>query len=90
MYENNYPNTYHYEQPVNNGSDKPKKSGSGFGKKAALGICCGLLFGVFAGLGFEAVTTASDFVKEKTQVETSAEPETKEISQTNAEETATK
>lgn len=44
---------------------KPKKTkGSGAGKKIALGICCGLLFGIFAGLGFQAVTTASSFVKE--------------------------
>ncbi|MGN1180653.1 MAG: S1C family serine protease [Suilimivivens sp.] len=61
-------NTYHYEQPK---PQKPKKQSQGTGKKLALGVCCGLLFGIFAGLGFEAVTTASDMVKGKDQVETS-------------------
>ena len=83
-------NTYHYEQNAAPKPNKPKKAGTGIGRKIALGICCGLLFGVFAGLGFEAVTTASDFVKEKTQVETSVEPKAKEISQTSVEETVTK
>lgn len=80
MYENEYPNnyitnnssnaenssanTYHYEQPE---MRKPKKPHSGAGKKIALGICCGLLFGIFAGLGFEAVTTASGLVKSTLQ-----------------------
>lgn len=87
MYENNYPNsmenytgnsdsnTYHYEQP---GSLKPvrePKQSQGTGKKIALGICCGLLFGIFAGLGFEAVTTASSMIKDKSGVEASAIPE---------------
>lgn len=76
--EGNYSsgNTYHYEQPVQAKPQKPKRQGQGVGKKVALGICCGLLFGIFAGLGFEAVTTASDLVKDKEQVETSALPET--------------
>lgn len=67
MYENNYPNhfentgAYHY---ADNGqpkkpSEKPDK-GMGTGKKIVLGICCGLLFGVFAGVGFAAVTGVSD------------------------------
>lgn len=64
-------NTYHYEQPK---PQKPKKSGSGMGKKVALGICCGLLFGIFAGVGFEAVTTASDVVKGNLLKEASAQP----------------
>lgn len=99
MYENNYPNgniytsgnTYHYdqEQPKAQKPDKHKKEGTGTGKKIALGICCGLLFGIFAGLGFEAVTTATDFVKEKTQVETSAAPKAEESSETKIEETIT-
>ena len=55
-------NAYYYEQPKP-GAQKPKKQ-SGTGKKLVLGICCGLLFGIFAGLGFEAVTTASGVVKE--------------------------
>lgn len=73
MYENNYPNyentnTYHYEEtPNGTGSagggtaippKKEKKTGAG--RKMMLGICCGLLFGVFAGLGFTAVTKVSD------------------------------
>ncbi|MGN0376598.1 MAG: S1C family serine protease [Suilimivivens sp.] len=66
-------NTYHYEQPK---PQKPKKQSQGTGKKLALGICCGLLFGIFAGLGFEAVTAASDLVKGNEKVETSAVPET--------------
>lgn len=45
-------------------SRQKKAKGNGTGKKIALGICCGLLFGIFAGLGFQAVTTASTFVKE--------------------------
>lgn len=69
MYENNYPNhfentnTYHYtedmqpQKPVK----KPDKS-MGVGRKIALGICCGLLFGIFAGVGFVAVTGASGLV----------------------------
>lgn len=73
MNENNYPNnTYHYEERnagVNMNSQvtpppKKKKSGSGFGRKIAIGICCGLFFGIFAGLGFQAVNTASVFLKE--------------------------
>lgn len=36
---------------------KPKKSG-GFGKKVLTGLCCGLIFGVFAGIGFQAVDAA--------------------------------
>ena len=55
-------NAYYYEQPKP-GAQKPKKQ-SGTGKKLVLGICCGLLFGIFAGLGFEAVTKASGVVKE--------------------------
>lgn len=36
---------------------KPKKSG-GFGKKVLTGLCCGLIFGIFAGVGFQAVDMA--------------------------------
>lgn len=36
---------------------KPKKSG-GFCKKVLTGLCCGLIFGVFAGIGFQAVDAA--------------------------------
>ncbi len=77
-----YGNTYHYEQqPQPQKPQKQKKQGTGFGKKAVLGICCGLLFGIFAGLGFEAVTTASDLVKnkEQAQVQADTEPEAEGI-----------
>ena len=42
-------------------SPKEKKS-FGSGKKILLAICVGLFFGIFAGLGFQAVTTASDMI----------------------------
>lgn len=77
MYENNYSdNTYHYGEPVKK-QEEPhnKKKGSGNGKKIALGICCGLLFGIFAGIGFEAVTTASSLAKNAITKETTAQPE---------------
>lgn len=77
MYENNYSdNTYHYGEPVKK-QEEPhnKKKGSGNGKKIALGICCGLLFGIFAGIGFEAVTTASSLAKNAVTKETTAQPE---------------
>lgn len=38
-------------------------SSSGTGKKLATGICCGLLFGIFAALGFNTIDFAADFVK---------------------------
>lgn len=59
-------NTYSYEKKEERVQqpEKQKKSSMGAGRKIALGICCGLLFGVFAGVGFEAVTTASNFLKE--------------------------
>lgn len=69
-------NTYRYEQPRMAEPQKPPKQSQGAGKKIALGICCGLLFGIFAGLGFEAVTTASSLIKDKAGVEASALPET--------------
>ena len=77
MYENNYSdNTYHYEEPVKKQEEQHnKKKGSGNGKKIALGICCGLLFGIFAGIGFEAVATASSLAKNAVTKETTAQPE---------------
>ena len=77
MYENNYSdNTYHYEEPVKKQEEQHnKKKGYGNGKKIALGICCGLLFGIFAGIGFEAVTTASSLAKNAVTKETTAQPE---------------
>ena len=57
-----------YQQSSNTGKAAKKKNGSGFGKKIAIGICCGLCFGIFAGVGFQAVTTATDFLKGKINV----------------------
>lgn len=39
---------------------KQKKQSGGFGKKVLAGLCCGLVFGVFAGIGFQAVDVAHD------------------------------
>ena len=39
---------------------KQKKQSGGFGKKILAGLCCGLVFGVFAGIGFQAVDAAHD------------------------------
>ncbi len=50
---------------------KEKKSGGGF-KKVMLGICCGLLFGIFAGIGFTAVTAASDLFLNEKEISTGA------------------
>jgi serine protease Do len=102
MYENNYPNnygstsaesgsanTYHYEQPQQK-PQKQKKQGGGTGRKIALGICCGLLFGIFAGAGFEAVTTASDLVKGnlglKTTTAAAVDTASESVAETTAEE----
>ncbi len=79
MYENNY----HYESSdsynsINNSSQKERehKNNSGFGKKLIIGICCGLCFGIFAGLGFQAVTTATDLVKDKVLINQQKEAST--------------
>lgn len=61
-----------------NGSGRETGSGSncgkngkghkaGTGKKVAIATCCGLCFGIFAGLGFQAVDSATDFLKDKAQ-----------------------
>lgn len=61
-----------------NGSGRETGSGSNFGKngkghkagtgkKVAIATCCGLCFGIFAGLGFQAVDSATDFLKDKAQ-----------------------
>ena len=61
-----------------NGSGRETGSGSNFGKngkghkagtgkKVAIAACCGLCFGIFAGLGFQAVDSATDFLKDKAQ-----------------------
>ncbi len=39
---------------------KQKKQSGGLGKKVLAGLCCGLVFGVFAGIGFQAVDAAHD------------------------------
>lgn len=86
MYENNYPNNYHYESGnayqsnagaanVNRQTQpakSPKKS-SGAGKKILIAICCGLCFGIFAGLGYQAVSTATEIVKNAVGYEAKAE-----------------
>lgn len=78
MYENNY----HYESSDSfhdsNGNfqretEHKNKNGSGFGKKILIGICCGLCFGIFAGLGFSAVTTAGNLLKDKAGIDQSRE-----------------
>lgn len=110
MYENNYPNgAYHYEmgntgnnmgQDYHTGPSKNKKSGSGMGKKIAVAICCGLCFGIFAGMGFWAVNTAGNFFSEtmgsaqiKTigeeadeQIDTTGETAASEVAEETAEE----
>lgn len=44
-------------------ADRSHKNGSGTGKKLLVGICCGLLFGIFAGLGFQTIDFAASFMK---------------------------
>lgn len=51
-------NTYYYEES-RAAAAAPEKHKIGAGRKIILGICCGLLFGIFAGLGFTAVTAAT-------------------------------
>ena len=89
MYENNYPNNYHYESGnayqsnagatnVNRQPQQPvkkTKKGSGAGKKILIGTCCGLCFGIFAGLGFQAVNTATELLKSAVGYEASKEEE---------------
>lgn len=83
--------TYHYESGgsfsgTNYSAGESKTAGfggsgkkgnkGGIGKKIAVAVCCGLFFGVFAGLGFQAIDTASDFFKigsENAQSETDSE-----------------
>lgn len=45
-------------------TSEPKK-GVGAGKKIAVALCCGLCFGIFAGMGFFAVTTAGNILGER-------------------------
>lgn len=72
-----------YRPGGDNRSRKEKKGGSGTGKKVAVGILCGLSFGIFAGLGFQAVDTATDFLKDKAGIEQGKEEDTApEVKQT--------
>lgn len=107
MYENNYPNnSYHYEtgggtngvyssgsyrKPENGKPEKEKKKGSGAFKKIVVGICCGLCFGVFAGLGFQAVNTAGELLKDtaRKQIMGAADEEDKAAKEHAAEEEKT-
>lgn len=41
----------------------------GTGKKIVIAVCCGLFFGIFAGLGFQAVDSAADYLKAKAGIE---------------------
>lgn len=81
-YPNN--NTYYYEPGGNNSGgfhnesgspgnagrpDKPRKTGMGTLKKIVIAVCCGLFFGIFAGLGFQAVDSAADYLKAKAGIE---------------------
>ena len=43
-------------------SGKKTKKGMGVGKKIAVAICCGVCFGIFAGVGFFAVNTAGNIL----------------------------
>ncbi len=56
MYENDFSFDVKPETPA------PKK-GMGYGKKVMVSISLGLFFGVCGGLGFQAVTSASDLIK---------------------------
>lgn len=76
-------NTYHYEQPEKK-PKKEKKNGSGNGKKVAIAICCGLLFGIFAGIGYQAVSAAtgmigSDSTAQSAQTESTDTQETQSM-----------
>lgn len=79
---------FHREEYRPGGNNKPgkeKKSGNGVGKKVAVGVLCGLSFGIFAGLGFQAVDTATDFLKDKAGIEQSREEDNApQVKQTQA------
>lgn len=61
-----------------NVSGKPEKGHKGgTGKKIVVAICCGLFFGIFAGLGFQAVDTASDFLRTGSGSQNAAKEEEK-------------
>ena len=64
-----------------NAGKRGKNNKGGVGKKIAVAICCGLFFGIFAGLGFQAIDTASDFLKIGTKNIQSVETDDKDNSQ---------
>lgn len=57
---------YSWEVPVEE-PEKKKKSG-GFLRKILVAACCGICFGLFAGLGFFVVDYIADFTKVSTEV----------------------
>lgn len=99
MYENNYPNNYHYESGnayqsgagtagaagQKSGQDRKKKNSSGAGKKILIAICCGLCFGIFGGLGFQAVNTATELLKTAVGFEEKAENDAEVFEETTEE-----
>lgn len=54
---------YQWEEAVAVEEKKPKKTKGGFFRKIATAICCGICFGLFAGLGFFAVDKIAEFTK---------------------------
>lgn len=99
MYENNYPNNYHYESGnayqsgagtagaagQKSGQDRKKKNSFGAGKKILIAICCGLCFGIFGGLGFQAVNTATELLKTAVGFEEKAENDAEVFEETTEE-----
>lgn len=64
-----YSSTGNYQTGGADGNGRKKKSGSGIGKKIVLALCCGLIFGICAGIGFEAVNTAGGLIKAAAGIE---------------------
>lgn len=74
MYENDYTFNAHSEnRAAGPGPDmrfnpnperNPQKKNGGMGKKILMTVCLGLFFGIFGGLGFQAATSASEFIRE--------------------------
>ncbi len=71
-------NTYYYGASTQQKPSQKEKKKNGAGKKIVLGICCGLLFGIFAGLGFSAVTMATDLFVDGKNIKTGIVSETEE------------
>lgn len=55
--------------------EKPHKKTSGVGKKLLIGLSCGLVFGIFAGIGFQAMDLVSGYVKARAGVYQTREEE---------------